>query len=136
MILMGEQVRGRPLPHLKAWRIQKLMTQADLIAKSGVARATLVRAERGDEIVGFANIRKLADGLGISAEDLLRMPHQQAADNYILEMRAHRTQADAASVVAQAEEVAAQSGVSELSVVELSAIEAGLVERGVIPPRF
>jgi transcriptional regulator with XRE-family HTH domain len=72
MILMGEQVRGRPLPHLKAWRIHKLLTQADLIAKSGVARATLVRAERGDEVVSFANIRKLAEALEISTDDLLQ----------------------------------------------------------------
>jgi transcriptional regulator with XRE-family HTH domain len=71
MVMMAEQVKGRPLPHLKAWRFRKLMTQAELQAKSGVARATLVRAERGTESVSFANIRKLAEALGISTDDLL-----------------------------------------------------------------
>jgi DNA-binding XRE family transcriptional regulator len=71
MVLMAEQVRGRPLPHLKAWRINKLMTQAQLIEKSGVARATVVRAERGSESVSFANIRKLAEALGITTDELL-----------------------------------------------------------------
>ncbi len=61
MVLMAEQVRGRPLPYLKAWRIEKLMTQAEV-----------VRAERGDEAISFANIRKLAEALGISTDELLR----------------------------------------------------------------
>jgi transcriptional regulator with XRE-family HTH domain len=69
---MAEQVRGRPLPYLKAWRIEKLMTQAELVERSGVGRATVVRAERGDEAISFANIRKLAEALGISTDELLR----------------------------------------------------------------
>jgi transcriptional regulator with XRE-family HTH domain len=82
MIVMAEQVRGRPLPKLKAWRIHRLMTQADLAAAAGVGKATIVRAERGDEIVSFANIRKLAETLGISTDELLRAdpPQNGAAD--------------------------------------------------------
>jgi len=68
---MAEQIRGRPLPYLKAWRIEKLLTQADLVERSGVGRATVVRAERGDEAISFANIRKLAEALGISTDELL-----------------------------------------------------------------
>jgi transcriptional regulator with XRE-family HTH domain len=71
MLPMAEKVRGRPLPYLKAWRMQKLMGQRELADQSGLARATIARAERGDEIVNFANIRKLAQALGISADDLL-----------------------------------------------------------------
>jgi transcriptional regulator with XRE-family HTH domain len=71
MVTMAEKVRGRPLPYLKAWRMRKLLGQNELAAKSGLARATLARAERGDEIVNFANIRKLAEALGISTDDLL-----------------------------------------------------------------
>ena len=73
MVLMAEQVRGRPLPYLKSWRIEKLMTQADLVERSGVGRATVVRAERGDEAISFANIRKLAEALGISTDELLHI---------------------------------------------------------------
>jgi transcriptional regulator with XRE-family HTH domain len=68
---MAEKVRGRPLPHLKAWRMHKLMAQNELAERSGLARATIARAEKGDEVVGFANIRKLAEALGISADELL-----------------------------------------------------------------
>lgn len=71
MITMPKQVRGRPLPYLQAWRLQRLMTQAELIQRSGLGRATVVRAERGDEIVTMANIRKLAEALGISPDELV-----------------------------------------------------------------
>jgi transcriptional regulator with XRE-family HTH domain len=66
-----QQVRGLALPYLRAWRIRRLLTQADLIEKSGVGRATVVRAERGDEPVRFANIRKLAEALDVTPEQLL-----------------------------------------------------------------
>lgn len=71
MVTMAEYVRGRPLPYLKAWRMKKLLGQAELARKVGLAKGTLARAERGDEVVSFANIRKLAEGLGISTEELL-----------------------------------------------------------------
>jgi transcriptional regulator with XRE-family HTH domain len=70
-MLMAEKIRGRPLPYLKAWRMNKLIAQNELAQRTGLARATLARAERGDEVVNFANIRKLAEALGITAEDLL-----------------------------------------------------------------
>ena len=70
-MLMAEKVRGLPLPYLKAWRMHKLMAQNELSARTGLARATIARAERGDEVVNFANIRKVAEALGISTDDLL-----------------------------------------------------------------
>jgi transcriptional regulator with XRE-family HTH domain len=72
MIPMAEKVRGLPLPYLKAWRIRKLLGQNELAEKSGLAKSTIARAERGDEVVGFANIRKLAKALRISTDDLLQ----------------------------------------------------------------
>jgi transcriptional regulator with XRE-family HTH domain len=39
-----------------------------------LARATVTRAERGDEVVSFANIRKLAEALGITPDQLLKAP--------------------------------------------------------------
>ncbi len=73
-MLMAEKTRGLPLPHLKAWRVKKFLGQSELADKAGLARATVTRAERGDEVVSFANIRKLAEVLGISPDDLLREP--------------------------------------------------------------
>jgi transcriptional regulator with XRE-family HTH domain len=71
MVAMAEYVRGRALPYLKAWRMQKLLGQAELARKTRLSKGTLARAERGDEIVSFANIRKLAEALGISTDELL-----------------------------------------------------------------
>lgn len=71
---MAEKTRGLPLPHLRAWRIKKLVGQSELADRAGLARATVTRAERGDAVVSFTNIRKLADVLGISADDLLSGP--------------------------------------------------------------
>lgn len=68
---MAEYVRGKPLPYLKAWRMAKLMGQSELAKAAGVTKGTMARAERGDEVVSFANIRKIADALGISTDDLL-----------------------------------------------------------------
>lgn len=71
MLAMAEKVRGVALPYLKAWRLRKLMAQTELADRAGVARATVTRAERGDEVVSFANVRKLAEALGISPDELL-----------------------------------------------------------------
>lgn len=71
MAVMAEYVRGRPLPHLKAWRLKRFIGQAELARLAGLSKSTLARAERGDEVVSFANIRKLAEALAISADELL-----------------------------------------------------------------
>lgn len=71
---MAEKVRGLPLPHLRAWRVKKLIGQSELADRAGLARATVTRAERGDAVVSFVNIRKLAGVLGISPDDLLSEP--------------------------------------------------------------
>jgi transcriptional regulator with XRE-family HTH domain len=73
-MLMAEKSRGLPLPHLREWRVKKLIGQSELADLAKIARATVTRAERGDEVVSFANIRKLAQVLGISPDDLLRKP--------------------------------------------------------------
>lgn len=70
MVLMP-QVRGRPLPHLKAWRMRRYMTQLELAERSGLAKATVTRAETGDNAVSFPNIKKLADALGVSPDELV-----------------------------------------------------------------
>lgn len=77
---MAEYVRGRALPHLKAWRMYKVIGQAELAARANLAKSTLARAERGDEVVSFANIRKLADVLGITANELIEREPPEGGD--------------------------------------------------------
>jgi transcriptional regulator with XRE-family HTH domain len=71
---MAEKMRGLPLPHLKAWRIKKLIGQSELADRAGLARGTVTRAELGNQVVSFANIRRLAEVLGISPDELLSDP--------------------------------------------------------------
>jgi transcriptional regulator with XRE-family HTH domain len=59
------------LPHLAAWRDYRLMSGIELARRAGVGRATISRAERGEEIVSFANIHKIAAALKITAEQLV-----------------------------------------------------------------
>lgn len=63
--------RGYALPFLRAYRRRAMLTQNELIEKSGVSRTTVVRAERGDESLSIANIRKLAEALGVTADQLV-----------------------------------------------------------------
>lgn len=70
-MLMAERTRGRPLPYLRAWRGKRLMGQVELAEASGLARATIARAEKGDEAVNYSNIRKIAAALGITTDELL-----------------------------------------------------------------
>ena len=70
---MAEKVRGRPLPHLRAWRIRRALSQGELADATGVARGTIARAERGGT-VSFPNIRQLAAALNITVEQLDEEP--------------------------------------------------------------
>jgi len=68
---MAEQIRGKVAPYLRAWRLHKNMTQGELAEAADVTRATMSRAEKGDQIVSFGNLRKFAEVLGISLDELL-----------------------------------------------------------------
>lgn len=70
---MAEKLRGRPLPHLRAWRIRRAFSQGELANAAGVARGTIARAERGGA-VSFPNIRHLAAALNVSVEQLDEVP--------------------------------------------------------------
>lgn len=78
MAVMAEYVRGRPLPHLKAWRLKRFIGQAEMARSAGISKGTVARAERGTEVVSFANIRKLAEVLGVTPDVLLTDPDEQA----------------------------------------------------------
>jgi transcriptional regulator with XRE-family HTH domain len=72
---MAEKMRGRALPHLRAWRVERALQQGELADKAAVSRSTIMRAEAGG-IVSFSNIRQLAAALEISIEQLV---HADAA---------------------------------------------------------
>lgn len=67
---MAEKIRGRTIPYLRAWRLEKTMQQGELAEAADVSRSTVLRAEAGG-IVSFTNIRKLATALDISVNELL-----------------------------------------------------------------
>lgn len=62
-------VRGVAVPHLRAWRILRALSQTELAEKAKVVRGTVARAERG-EAVSFANIRAFAEVLRVTPEQL------------------------------------------------------------------
>lgn len=63
--------RGVVVPYLRAWRIFHALSQSDLAERSGVSKPAIVRAEGGARL-SFTNIRKVAECLGISVQQLLR----------------------------------------------------------------
>lgn len=61
-----------PLPYLRAWRERKLLTRAALAEKSGVTESAIAKIEGGHVAgVQFNTIHKLADALGITADQLI-----------------------------------------------------------------
>lgn len=80
MVTMAAQ-RGIALPYLRAWRLRRLLTQAELIEKSGVSRTTVVRAESAGGSVSIANIRRLADALSLTPDELVHRDPEASAND-------------------------------------------------------
>ena len=59
------------LVRLKALRIRRALSQADLAEKSGVARTTINRLERELEEPYPSTIRKLAEALDVEPHELM-----------------------------------------------------------------
>jgi transcriptional regulator with XRE-family HTH domain len=72
------KTRGIAIPHLSEWRISRVMSQSELADKASVARSTITRAERG-EIVSFENVRKIAQALSITPQQLQHAPTEGGA---------------------------------------------------------
>lgn len=70
--------KGHTLPHAKAWRQRLWLTQDELARRSGVNLFTLRRAEQGGSISAPV-VRKLADALGITPEQLCFGEPEKAA---------------------------------------------------------
>lgn len=69
MLAMAERAVGVELPHLKAWRIRRLLKQTELAEAAGVSRFTIVKGEHGER-VSLDVVKKLAQALGVSTDDL------------------------------------------------------------------
>lgn len=56
---------------LREWRERRFLTQQQLAEAAGVAPATIVRIEQGQVTPNFGTLRKLAQALGCSLDDLV-----------------------------------------------------------------
>lgn len=61
--------KGTILPHVRAWRERRWLTQERLKARSGLTLATIQRVERG-EPVSSTTAHKLAEALGVTPDQL------------------------------------------------------------------
>lgn len=61
-----------PLPYLRAWRLAKMMSQDELSAKTGIAKATLSRLENQKQSANLVTVGKIADALGVTRQQLAR----------------------------------------------------------------
>jgi transcriptional regulator with XRE-family HTH domain len=65
--------RGLVVPHLRAWRLARVLTQGELATRSGVSVGTISAAEHGSP-VQIPNIARLAKALGIERVTLVNTP--------------------------------------------------------------
>lgn len=70
-LAVDEMARGVMLPRLRDVRQRKLVTQAELARRSGVAVSTLSRLEQGHGPAELATIQRLADALGVEPDALM-----------------------------------------------------------------
>jgi transcriptional regulator with XRE-family HTH domain len=64
--------RGISLPHLKALRKSKALSQKDVSELSGVSRETIYRLEGSQRAAYPSTVRKLAFALGVPPEEVIR----------------------------------------------------------------
>ena len=65
------------LSRLKEWREKRLLTQADLAQRSGIAETTINRIERGHHEPRFSTIKRLAGALDVDASELMASEGQE-----------------------------------------------------------
>lgn len=63
-------IHSPAVPSLKAARLQKLLTQQELAAKSGVRQETIARIERGHQAASLRTIRALSAALERSPTEI------------------------------------------------------------------
>lgn len=68
------------LGRLRDLRVAQALSQRALASQAGVSPATIVRAERGDDI-RHVTVRKLADALGVPPSELLSVASTRSAQH-------------------------------------------------------
>ncbi len=64
-------MKGIPVPYLRAWRVQRAISQLDLAAASGISRQIISRLENHPaQNASFDTIGRLAKALDIDAQQL------------------------------------------------------------------
>ncbi len=63
----GEAVRIR----LREWRERRLLSQRELAARAGVTQGSIARIERGHHRPRLSTVRKLAEALEVSPDELV-----------------------------------------------------------------
>ena len=58
------------MPTLREVRIRKLLSRQALAERSGVSPRTIVAVERGENLPRLATARKLAEALGVAAQEV------------------------------------------------------------------
>ncbi len=56
---------------LREWRERRALTQRDLAGQAGVTTASINRIENGVHEARLSTVRKLADALGVSVDELI-----------------------------------------------------------------
>lgn len=59
---------------LREWRQYRALSQEDLAALAGIQRSTIIDIESGKRVPRPSTLRKLAQGLKVSPEDLYKAP--------------------------------------------------------------
>lgn len=77
-----KRTRGRyPVPYLRQLREYAVLTQSQLAEQAGVGRATVIAAEKGDNI-SVTSIEKLAGALGMDKRALVYGTPQLKRSDY------------------------------------------------------
>ncbi len=67
------------LPNLRTVRTQRLLTQDDLAAATGMTKASISRLETGATKARISTVRKLLKALDVELEDLTTVPDGKQA---------------------------------------------------------
>ncbi len=90
--------------HIRYWRDQRGISQADLAEKSGIHRVSIARIESGTQAASFSTMSSIASALGVTLEELKSGPResiQTAPDGnvYVPYLDAHKHRMNGESVL-------------------------------------
>ncbi len=66
---------------IRLTRLRKEMTQRDLAERSGISDVSISRIERGEQDISLSTLKRIADGLGVTEEQLFAFQRELDAEN-------------------------------------------------------